>query len=289
MYEDILLPFDNSEGAAEALHHTSEIAHRLDATIHILFVADTTRDSVTVVGDEVVDALVKKGDDIVKEAAKTLDTLGVSYDTDVVQGNPAPQIVEYAEHYGYDLIVMPTHGREGLSRYLLGSTSEKVVRLSSVPVLSVRMQPDEQVTFPYKNILILTDGSPAVTRAANHGLSLAATLDSTVHILSVVNDVPHGLGLLSTSSDQTGEQAASKAVDNLASEAETYGITNIVHHVEHGTPINVILEYIESHDIDTVVMGTTGKRGTERILLGSLAEKVVRSVPVPVITVKSTD
>ncbi|WP_306061164.1 universal stress protein [Natronococcus wangiae] len=289
MYENILLPFDGSEGAAEALHHTSEIAHRLDATIHVLFVADTTRDSVTVVGDEVVDALVQEGEDIVEEAAKTLDTLGVSYDTDVVQGNPAPQIVEHAEHFGYDLIVMSTHAREGLSRYLLGSVSEKVVRLSSIPVLTVRMQPDEQFVFPYENLLILTDGSPAVTHAANHGLSLAATLDSTVHILSVVNDESHGLDTLPTISDHNTEQAASNAVDDLASQAETHGVTNIVRQVEHGTPIEVILKYTESNNIHAIVMGTTGRRGTERILLGSLAEKVVRSAPVPIVTVKGTE
>src|SRR6056297_3833147 len=188
MYEDILLPYDGSEGAAEVLHHASEIAHWADATIHVLYVADTTRDSVTVVEGQTVDALVQQGEDIVDEAAKTLDTLGVSYDTDVVQGNPAPTIVDYAERYDQDLIVMPTHGREGLSRYLVGSVTEKVVRLSSVPVLSVRMQPDETLSFPYENILVPTDGSSAATHAAEHTLSLAASLDATVHVLSVVDD-----------------------------------------------------------------------------------------------------
>jgi len=159
MYEDILLPFDGSDGAAEALHHAAEIAHWADATIHVLFVADTTRDSVTVVETQVVDALVQEGEGIVKEAEKTLDTLGVDYDSDVVQGNPAPTVAEYAERYDYDLIVMPTHGREGVSRYLIGSVTEKVIRLSSVPVLTERMQPDEQLVFPYENILLPTDGS----------------------------------------------------------------------------------------------------------------------------------
>jgi Universal stress protein UspA and related nucleotide-binding proteins len=80
-----------------------------------------------------------------------LETLGVSYNTDVVQGNPASTVVDYADKYDQDLIVMPTHGREGISRYLIGSVSETVVRLSSVPVLTVRMQPDETLAFPYEN------------------------------------------------------------------------------------------------------------------------------------------
>jgi nucleotide-binding universal stress UspA family protein len=285
MCEDILLPFDGSDGAAEALHHAAEIAHWADATIHVLFVADTRRDSVTVVETEVVDSLVQEGEDIVEEAEKTLTTLGVDYDSDVVQGYPAPTIVEYAEQYEYDVIVMPTHGREGVSRYLLGSVTEKVVRLSSIPVLTARMQPDEQLVFPYETVLLPTDGSAGASHAAEHGLSLAAALDATVHVLSVVDETSLGLDVRSTISGQEREQAATDAVDDLVSEAETHGVSNSVRHVEHGSPIEVILDTIDSNDIHAVVMGTTGRRGSDRILLGSVAEKTVRSAPVPVITV----
>ena len=285
MYENILLPYDGSEGAAEVLHHASEIAHWADATIQVLYVADTTRDSVTVVDGETVDALERKGENIVEEATKTLDTLGISYDTDVVQGNPASTIVDYAERYDQDIIVMPTHGREGISRYLIGSVSEKVVRLSPVPVLTVRMQPDETLEFPYENILIPTDGSAAATHAAEHALSLAASLDATVHVLSVVDEAALGLDVRSTISGKESEEAATDAVETVVSEAETRGVTNTVRHIEHGTPVKEILDCIESYDIHAVGMGTTGRRGTDRILLGSVAEKTVRSAPVPVMTV----
>ncbi|MEF8976418.1 MAG: universal stress protein [Halapricum sp.] len=285
MYENILFPFDGSEGAASVLHHASELAHWYDATIQVLYVADTTRDSVTVVDGHTVDVLVRKGEDIVDEAAKTLETLGVSYETDVVQGNPAQTIVDYAERFDQDLVVMPTHGREGISRYLIGSVSEKVVRLSSVPVLTVSMQPDETLEFPYENILIPTDGSDAATRAAEHTLSFAASLDATVHVLSVVDDTALGADIRSTTSGTENEEAASNAVETVISAAETRGVTNTVRHIEHGTPVEEILDYIESNDIHAVGMGTTGRRGTDRILLGSVAEKTVRSAPVPVMTV----
>jgi nucleotide-binding universal stress UspA family protein len=285
MYENILLPFDGSEGAAEALHHASEIAHWADATIHVVYVADTARDSVTVVEGHTVDALVQQGEEIVDEAARTLETLGSSYDTDIVQGNPAPTIVEYAERYDQDLVVMPTHGREGVSRYLLGSVSEKVVRLSSIPVLTVRMQPDEELTFPYENVLIPTDGSTAATHAAEYLVEFAAALDATVHVLSVVENSTPGPDLRSTGSEAKNEQAATDAVETVVSAAETRGVTDIVRHVEHGSPVEEILDSIESNDVHVLGMGTTGRRGTERILLGSVAEKTVRSAPVPVMTV----
>jgi nucleotide-binding universal stress UspA family protein len=289
MYENILLPFDGSDGAAEALHHAAEIATRADATIHVLFVADTTRDSVTVVETQVVDALVQEGEDIVAEAAKTLDTLAVPHESDVVQGNPAPTIVEHAERHDHDLIVMPTHGREGVSRYLVGSVTEKVVRLASAPVLTVRMRPDERLKFPYEHILIPTDGSASAAHAAEHGLALAASLGATVHALSVVDTAPLGPDVRSTLSSREQQQVATETVDDLVSEAETHGVTNTVRHVERGTPIEGILDAIDVHDIDAVVMGTTGKRGTDRILLGSVAEKTVRSAPVPVLTVRGVE
>lgn len=285
MYEDILFPYDGSDGASAILEHAADIADWVDATVHVLFVADTTRDSVTVVEGRTVDALAQQGETTVEEAADALTARGVDYDTDVVQGNPAPTIAEYAERYDYDLIVMPTHGREGLSRYIIGSVTEKVIRLSSIPVLTARMQPDERLAFPYENILIPTDGSTGAVHAAEHGLSLAAAVDATVHALSVVDDASLGLDVRSAASESDGEQAATDAVDDLGSEADSYGVRNTVTHIEHGDPAEEILECIDSNDIDAVVMGTTGRRGTDRILLGSVAEKTARSAPVPVITV----
>lgn len=286
MYQDILLPFDGSEAAAAALHHAGEIAHWADGTIQLLFVADTARDSVTVVDADVVDALVQEGETVLDEAAATLRTLGVDHDTEVVQGNPAPTIVEYAERYDHDAVVMPTHGRTRLSRYLLGSVTEKVVRLASVPVLTVRMRPDEQLTFPYEDVLLPTDGSAGAASAAEHGISLAETLGATVHVLSVVNDLSLGLDVRSSVFTEARERAATEAVEEIAAEATARDIPRIARYVEHGSPAETIRETVASQDIDAVVMGTTGRRGTERILLGSVAEETVRNVPVPVITLR---
>lgn len=286
MYDDVLLPFDGSDGAVAVMRHAAEIARWADATIQVLFVADTTRDSVAVVEGQTVDALVQQGEDIVEQAEATLQSLSVDYNTDVVQGNPAPTITAYAERYQYDLIVMPTHGREGISRYLIGSVTEKVVRLSSVPVLAARMQPDEQLSFPYENILVPTDGSSGATRAADHALTLASALDATVHALSVVDDTLLGLDVRSSASNEAGEEVAQSSIEDLVSTAKEYDIGDIVPHIEHVSPVEGILGCVDANDIDVVVMGTTGRRGTDRILLGSVAEKTVRSTPVPVITVR---
>lgn len=285
MYEDVLFPFDGSDGAAAVLHHAAELANWDDATVHLLFVADTTRDSVTVVDGQLVDALVQRGEDIVSEAEGILQSLGVDCRTDVVQGNPAPAIADYAERYGHDLVVLPTHGRAGISRYLVGSVTEKVVRLSSVPVLTARLDDDDQLRFPYEDILLPTDGSTGAMHAAEHGLALASALDATVHVLAV-DDATLGFDIRSS---RDGETAACDAIDSVVTAAEADEPGDVVQHVEHGSPVEGILACVEANGIDAVVMGTTGRRGTDRILLGSVAEKAIRSVPVPVITVREPD
>jgi len=285
MYDSILLPVDGSEHTAKIVHHAAELAQWTEAKIQVVFVADTTRDSLTVVDGDVVDALEREGKPIVSDVASELDSLGVEHGTDIVQGSPAPTIVDYAERYDYDLIVLPTHGRTGISRYLLGSVTEKVVRLSDVPVLTARMQSDEQLTFPYENILVATDGSPASNAAAKHGLALAAALDATVHVLSVVDDTSLGPDVRSVLSTEELERPAVEAVEDVDAEADAYELPDVRTNVEHGSPAAVIKEYIETSDIHAVVMGSSGRRGVDRILLGSVAEKTVRSAPVPVITV----
>jgi nucleotide-binding universal stress UspA family protein len=227
MSDSILPPVDGSEQAAKIVHHAAELA-QLTGPIEVLCVADTTLDSATVVDGTVVDALEQERETIVADVTETLEALDVEHSTDVVQGSPASTIVDYAERYDRDLIVLPTHGRTGISRYLLGSVTEKVVRLSNVSVLTARMQPDEQLAFPYESILIPTDGSPASTAAAKHGLALAATLDAPVHILSV-------------------EEVTTKANEHDLAHVQTY--------VEHESPAEVIRKHIETNGVHAVVMG----------------------------------
>ena len=285
MYNKILLPVDDTTGNAEVLHHAAEIATYLDSKIQLLHVADTEQHSVTLTDEGVVDGLVRRGEEIVADAGETLRTLDVEYSTDVVQGIPAGTIVEYADEFDYDVIVMPTHGREGLSRYLLGSVTEKVVRLADVPVLTARMQEEDTFAFPYEHVLVPTDGSDVAERAAAHAFDLAESLDATVRVLTAVE------GKRFDSDEQTSNGALDfdrperEFVERIVDDAEDRGL-EASSHVVSGKPDEAILTTIDIHDCDAVIMGTTGRRGVDRILLGSVAEKTVRSAPVSVVTVR---
>jgi nucleotide-binding universal stress UspA family protein len=140
MYDDILVPTDGSPGMAPVIDHASNLAAIHDATIHGLYVVDTaslTDVPIEVTLEGVNDALREEGEKALAELAEA--TGDVPVETESIDGSPARQILTYAQEADADLIVMGTHGRSGVDRLLLGSVAERVVRSSSVPVLTVRV------------------------------------------------------------------------------------------------------------------------------------------------------
>lgn len=144
MYDDILVPTDGSEAAQRAVEHALNLATQYDARLHALYVVDANAYSTLEAGTDVVlTALEQEGEESVKEVADLGADAGLEVVTEVVTGGIYRSIIDYAEDNSVDLIVMGTHGRSGIDRYLLGSVTEKVVRSSPVPVLTIRA-PDEE-------------------------------------------------------------------------------------------------------------------------------------------------
>ncbi|WP_101297529.1 universal stress protein [Halegenticoccus soli] len=146
MYDRILLPTDGSPPADAALDHALDIASRYDARLHALYVVENEDAAFTRFGNDT--AIIESA--LEEEGRKTLDGVeaaaaaeGVEAVTAVAEGKPHEAIREYADDNGIDLVVMGTHGRRGLDRYLLGSVTERVVRTSDVPVLTVRYVDEE--------------------------------------------------------------------------------------------------------------------------------------------------
>jgi len=138
MYEDILVPVDGSEASMDAVTHAASLAEVHDARIHVIYVVQPQA-GVESAGVDVVGALEDVGKRAIEDAEALAREAGIeSVETAILEGTPHRQIMEYAEDNGIDLVVMGTHGRTGLGRLLLGSVTEKIVRVSSVPVLTVR-------------------------------------------------------------------------------------------------------------------------------------------------------
>lgn len=142
MYETILVPTDGSEEAKHAEDRALELADAFNATVHSLFVVEPVT-TVEVGTERIREAMEEEGRRVVGEFEKRAESRGVTTVTDVRNGSPPRQIMDYAEENDADLIVMGTHGRTGVTRYVLGSVTERIVRMSDVPVLTVR-KPDEE-------------------------------------------------------------------------------------------------------------------------------------------------
>jgi len=143
MYEAILVPTDGSEGSERATENAIEIATRFDATLHALYVVETgdvSHDEPAADIYEEVQARGKAALDDVAERAEAADVGTV--ETVLAEGEPYRAILDYVDERDVDLVVMGTHGRSGLERYLLGSVTEKVVRMADVPVLTVPLPED---------------------------------------------------------------------------------------------------------------------------------------------------
>jgi len=288
MYDQLLFPTDGSDGANAVFDHVLDIAAAHGSTVHVLHVADTNRDSVTRVGGDVVDALEREGEEVVREAADRAEKRGVGTVIEVLQGEPYNTIVDYADSRGVDLIALPTQGRSGLERFLLGSTADRILRHAGVPVLTLR--PDETIEYPYRDVLVPTDGSDCANEALRVGVEVAAADGAALHLLSVVEDAGLGLDVRTDTGVASMEGNAEGIVEEAAAFAADAGVEPASAAVESGGAVHrVVGSYVEDHGIDLVVVGTHGRTGLDRYLLGSVAEKLVRTSPVPVLTVREDE
>ncbi|QLH81521.1 universal stress protein [Halosimplex pelagicum] len=142
MYEDILVPTDGSAGASAALEEAIELADQFDATIHSLYVVDLASLGTEAGAVDMVESFEQMGEEATEAAATRARDAGVAAEGSVATGSPHREILDYVDDHGVDLVVMGTHGRTGLERYLLGSVTEKIVRTADVPVLTVRADED---------------------------------------------------------------------------------------------------------------------------------------------------
>lgn len=152
MYKEILLPLDGSDVSESALVPARQLAESLGARIHILQVTSQTEEFSVMRGaefgtmgsdysqqvlEEVMTAQRDRIERYLNEVAADLTSVGLNVVKAIEDGQPADKIVDYAEAAGVDLIVMSTHGRGGVRRFLVGSVTDKVIRSTNLPVLVV--------------------------------------------------------------------------------------------------------------------------------------------------------
>jgi len=291
-YDRILVPTDGSEHAVRAAEHGAYLARAFDATVYLLHAVDVQGEAGLFdaggVDEEFVSRLEAEGEDALDAVEDVVDADRVQSAT--VRGEPREAILEYAEEEAVDLIAMGTHGRTGVDRFVAGSVTEHVVRLAEVPVLAVRATDGSRAAGDYDGILVPTDGSEHAAAAVDHALAIAERAGARVHALAVVDVAGVGAGpdyapvadLLEHLEDEGG-----RATEAVASRARDAGL-DAVTDVREGSPAETILEYAEEEAVDLIAMGTHGRTGLERYLLGSTTGRVLRHADVPVLTASAS-
>mgnify|MGYP002760814574 CR=1 FL=1 len=137
----------------------------------------------------------------------------------------------------------------------------------------------------YERILIPTDGSSEADRAVEHALDLAETYGAALSVLYVVDTSALPLDPRTEQVVEYLEEAGRRSEKHVLERAEGRDIDAIVTDVVEGSPHETILAYVDDNDIDLVVMGTHGRRGLYRFLLGSVTQRVLRAADIPVVVV----
>ncbi len=306
----IVLPLDGSRFGERALPLALSLAERTGGALDLISVATPIAQSVAgrddaLAGDESRDRGKVLAREYLDELAGRIRSAGYegSLARDVIApGNAARSIVRYLAEVEADLVVMSTHGRGPLQRAWLGSTADGVIRRSPCPVLLVRppdavaeVEPADRPPVdlsarpgPFERVLLPLDGSDAAERAFD-ALPPFVAESTTLHLLRVVPPmVPGGSPYLPHAVQEAQDhelvrRAAGEYLDRFRSKVEASGYGTETQVLTGGQPAVAILRTTESVGAQLIAMSTSGRGGAARLLLGSVADKVVRGAPCPVL------
>lgn len=293
--KQILAPTDFSPSAGQACALAARIANRLEAGLvvfHALPLLDLAREMEAMPGrtrESVLGDIRQRLRAWLEEAVPEEWRRFLAIEVQLAVGEPVQEIA--AAGAGTDLIVMATHGRTGLSHLVMGSVTAAVLRTARVPVLALKAGHADRPLTAVKRILWATDLSPASDGARGYALLLADALAAEIFLLHVVSAV-QVVGAPGPAAPLPGEWLAEEVAvcdENLAGrqrEIEALGLA-ARRKVAVGAPAATILAEADAERADLIVMGTHGRRGLPHVLLGSVAEAVIRRAPCPVLAVQA--
>lgn len=294
MFRTILVPLDGSALAARALPFAGRVARAAGAEL-VLFRASPEGDVPPTRGEvggerrtSATKASSEKAADLTA-AAERLRREGVSATTWIGSGPAAASILAAVREIGVDLIVMSTHGRSGLGRWIYGSVADEVMRLATVPLLLVPAAADG--SWPEGRslrVLVPLDGSDLARAVLPPTRAVAHALGAEMLLLRVVVPISHAYAdsYVFLECDPEEDQAeAARALEAeaeaLRSEGRCVGVRTIM-----GGPVSSIANVARQWEADVIAMATHGSGGIVRLMMGSVATGVLHRAHVPILIVR---
>lgn len=297
MYRLILVPLDDSPFSARAIPLALRIARHTGGSIELVHVHERV---VYGSGAPAADRLLDM--DIRRDMREKLEALrdrvaakaGLPVTASFLDGEIASALQAHVESRGIDLVVMTTHGRGGPSRAWLGSVADALVRRLRVPILLARSRtvgPVGVAAPPVRRVLVALDGSPIAEEVLERALALGTPNQTEYLLFRVVT--PAAAVPLRYPGDPVGSVLAYPSEIGLATEAARNYLVGVAERIRRpGVPVNVrvavhtqparaIIDMAHEVDADLVALVTHGHGSLVRVLLGSVADKVIRGARVP--------
>lgn len=289
MFERILVPLDGTPLAEEALRPAVSLAREGGADVHLATVVTPIRaefsDMVPGVADEAPD------DSYMQRIAARVRDAGVAHVAIArLSGSDIADCLEaHRKEVGADLVVMCTHGRGAVQRAWLGSVADALVRVSEAPILLVRGDsgvdlpiPDLRADMRFRRVLVPLDGSHFSRQALSHAVRLGGD-EGTTYVLARVIEASSG----STGSGLDKARPLAEAKMKLEVQSFQSNGRAVESAVEFApSAAQGILDLARRSTAEVIVIATHGLSGVKRLLLGSVADKVVRGADVPVLVVR---
>jgi nucleotide-binding universal stress UspA family protein len=297
MYDSILVPLDGSELAESALPYAEELSARLDSNMVLIYACEPSDEKHHRMHELYLQKMVEATRRGLKKHLAEDAKEGPQVASALVTGDAAEQIVDYADKEDSGLIVMATHGRSGIRRWVLGSTAAKVARATKRPLVLVRAgvaRSRAKAEVLLGKLLLPLDGSKQSELAVPYVEELAAQLKAEVVLLHVVAPTYFAYSIPGETIEmpftpEDMERFRTKSEHYLETVAEAMRKRGVAASTEVaiGTAADEIIRLSDEMPVDLVVMSTHGRSGISRWAFGSVADKIIHAANAPVLLISS--
>ncbi len=283
-YKKILVAYDGSETARNALVVSLKLAKADNSWIKVLAVVPPYAGDLELVGVSNIKATIEgPGEELLAEARDIADREGVHILSNLAQGEPFERISAIAEDENCDLIVMGRQGISHFERELMGSVTARVIGHTSRNVLVVP-QNFEWVGL-WESVLLATDGSENCKDAYEEALQIAQVRSARVAAVSVVKNDPYrDSAAFAQAAAREHERAAQNILNEFKVRAEAMDI-HVETFAKRGEPHQAITQLAAELGTTVIVMSTYGKTGIKRLLMGSVTQRTIGHAACPVLVV----
>jgi|Deesub1362A_J573_1020465.scaffolds.fasta_scaffold06375_2 nucleotide-binding universal stress UspA family protein len=281
-FNKILVAVDGSEASKNALRQAFKLAFDEKMWITVLAINPPYRGDLSLIGVSNISEVLKgRGEEILEEAKKIAEEERASIKTRLEEGEPYEKIVEVAEEEKCQVIFMGRRGLSQIERSLMGSVTAKVIghfkgRIFVIP---------EGKSLGWRNILVATDNSSYSHVALEEAINYAASYNGSLNVVNVVytNDE-----YLANAPDVVAKmiENAKSYLQEIKKRIDEKGLNGKIY-VREGEPFRKIVDLAKEIKADTIIMGSHGRTGLKRVLMGSVTSRVIGYAPCPIMVVTS--